>query len=770
MGKYGIRIEGIGQDIIRRVYLMLFVVIVFVGLLFSFYVAQQKETFLFEKKANNYHAKTINLTLELQDEIRNIEIWLHSFDRGKREELLNIPRDFTLEARVTNLIILLDENINKIVQIQNQYGGEVFRSILVKLVRDYERFKITLENTGNLVKKEFFDKQANSFIVSLRQLQLLHDSELSQLRKSIVQMQLDNDKYLFLSAVLVLIIGLWLVIGFMRNIKSVIYKYQVALSDLEQSRKNTETLLQSTDQGIYGMDMEGNCTFANAACLSLLGYKNDIDLIGKNVHQLIHYAYENGDTYPAELCKLGKAHRAGKAIRCDDEVFWRKDGSSIYVEYSSNPILEKDEIAGSVVAFSDISDRKRIETELANQQERLEMLVDERTRDLQHAKQEAERANKLKSDFLGRMSHELRTPMNAILGFGQLMEMEKLSGEQKSYVSEIMKAAKHLLGLIDEVLELSTIEAGKINLVFEDFNAQDMITECVSIMSPYADKQEVSISLQTDACSDIYLRMDRMRTKEVLLNLVSNAIKYNKKQGSVLISCECFSRDSLRVNVIDTGQGIDEEKQFMLFEPFNRLGEEYGETEGTGIGLSISRHLMELMGGKIGMQSVPSGGSIFWMVCNIGHTIRQNNTQAESSAHDKGHLSYSNFKIIYIEDNPANMRLVDNIIANHASEAKMLGAPTAEMGIELARDTRPDVILMDINLPGMDGYEALSRLRNYPETKDIPVIAISAAASPRDIDRGKAAGFHAYLTKPIEVSELINAIENILDKINSGIA
>lgn len=758
-------ISAIGRSIKKRVYYLLISILIFIGIVAVMFISQKQNVEQYKYHANEFHSKTIGLALEILDEIDSVSIWIHKAEKHEPTTSVteNLPQNFTLKDKVFQMKDIVNENITKLINIQNQFADDAFKSTLFRVIKYHERLNISLKEFNEASKSELLEKNMNQFAVPIRQLQLLHDEALLNLRNSIATQQSIYDRYLFFILIVVLLTIAWMVTAFNRSINAIIAKYHKISSDLVHSRENTETLLRSTDQGICGLDNQGICIFANAACLRLLGYSYKDELIGKDIHELIHHSHENGDIYPRKESKIYKASLAGENIRCDDEVFWRKDGSSIPVEYLSSPIVEGGKNTGSVIAFSDISERNWIKRELLNYQESLEVLVDERMKDLLVAKAEAEQANQYKSEFLGRMSHELRTPMNAILGFGQLLGMESLQGKEQSFLNEIMVAGRHLLVLIDEVLDLAKIESGKINLIFEDFSAIQLIEECISSISPFAAEHGISLSLRADTCKDINLRMDRVRTREVLQNLISNAIKYNSDEGNVHVSCEQVTTEKLRINIADDGPGIEKEEMAMLFEPFNRMGREYGEVEGTGIGLTIAKNLMEVMGGDIGVNSSPTGGSIFWIDCNIGHSIYQNTSQPEKPKFDLEAISSPQYKVLCVEDNQANMRLLENVFLNQA-RVKFYAAPTAEMGIEVARETIPDIILLDINLPGMDGYEALSRLRNYPETKHIPVIAISAAAMPRDVDRGLTAGFKYYLTKPIQVDELFDVIKSALPR------
>ncbi|TAK63291.1 response regulator [Methylobacter sp.] len=378
-----------------------------------------------------------------------------------------------------------------------------------------------------------------------------------------------------------------------------------------------------------------------------------------------------------------------------------------------------------------------------------------------NSRDEAERANSAKSDFLSSMSHELRTPMNAILGFGQLLEIDgALNEEQKDYVDEILKAGRHLLELINEVLDLAKIESGKINLSLELLHSTELITECVALVKPIAQVQGITID---DAPIDDYvIRADRTRLKQVLINLLSNAIKYNRPQGEV--SIQVTIRDGwVRLAVSDTGYGIAETRQQEVFQPFSRLGAEETDIEGTGIGLTISRRLTEMMGGNIDMESKVGRGSIFWIELPEATSgrIAESNDLKQAMTAGTIFTDECRYTMLYIEDNPANLRLVSQIL-DRIPQLQLITAHNPELGLELASVHHPDLILLDINLPGMDGYQVLSILRSMDSVKNMPVIAISANATSRDIERGIAAGFNDYITKPVNIRHFLETVSRLL--------
>jgi signal transduction histidine kinase len=385
--------------------------------------------------------------------------------------------------------------------------------------------------------------------------------------------------------------------------------------------------------------------------------------------------------------------------------------------------------------------------------------------ELESARLVAEKANLAKSDFLSSMSHELRSPLNAILGFAQLMETESPapSPSQRASIDQILGAGWHLLTLINEILDLAKIESGQVPLSKEPVSLAEVIRECQGMTEPQAQQRGIRMAFPQFELP-YFVHADRTRLKQVLINLLSNAIKYNIKDGAVEVTCTESAPERIRVSVRDSGAGLYPEQLMQLFQPFNRLGQEVGREEGTGIGLVVAKRLVELMGGAIGVESTLGTGSLFWfeLIAIAAPRLSSEESNRAVTIHPHALRGARLYTLLYIEDNPANLALVEKILARQPDTC-LLTAVSGNLGIQLARDNHPDVILMDINLPGMNGFEALKILRSDAATKHIPVIAISANAMPLDIERGTKAGFFRYLTKPIKVNEFIDALGLALD-------
>jgi PAS domain S-box-containing protein len=382
--------------------------------------------------------------------------------------------------------------------------------------------------------------------------------------------------------------------------------------------------------------------------------------------------------------------------------------------------------------------------------------------ELTRAKLVAEKANLAKSDFLSSMSHELRSPLNAILGFGQLLESGSPAPTpaQQESIDQILQAGWYLLELINEILDLSLIESGKLSLSLEPVSLAEVLNDCRAMIEPQAGKSGIVMKFPTLA-APYFVKADRTRVKQVFVNLLSNAIKYNRAAGTVEVTCSADAEGHTRVSFRDTGEGLSAEKMAQLFQPFNRLGQESGAEEGTGIGLVVSKRVVELMGGEIGAQSTVGVGSVFWIELDSAaapELVADADAGISTRPAVPAALPHAELPtVLCVEDNSANLMLIEKLMARRP-DIRMLSARDGNRGVEIARTARPDVILMDINLPGISGLKALQLLAEDPATAMIPVIALSANAMPHDVAKGLAAGFCRYLTKPIKVDEFMETL------------
>ena len=419
-------------------------------------------------------------------------------------------------------------------------------------------------------------------------------------------------------------------------------------------------------------------------------------------------------------------------------------------------------------------ERSNAQHEVMRLNQQLERRVQERTmqlelinNELELAVEAAKSANAAKSAFLSSMSHELRTPLNAILGFAQILTSDTLPttlAQKKEFANHVLKSGRHLLTLINEILDLAKVESGTVTLSMEPVALDDMLAECRGMVEPLGRARQIRM-LFPDATGAVLLA-DRTRLKQVLLNLLSNAVKYNREMGAVVFSCSAVGPQRLRLSVQDTGEGLTPAQVDGLFQPFNRLGQENGAEEGTGIGLVVTRRLVELMGGTIGVSSSVGVGTVFWIELEMTEPVRSAlplGAVLPLVRRETGGRADTTpvHTLLYVEDNPANLKLVQEIVA-FRSDLKLLAAHDAHLGIDMAKAHLPRMILMDINLPGMSGIDALAELRRDPATSHIPVLALTANAMPRDVERGMEAGFYRYLTKPVNIDELNDAIDSTL--------
>ncbi len=542
------------------------------------------------------------------------------------------------------------------------------------------------------------------------------------------------------------IIG-YLLIGTDNTARKHVEAEQMKLNQrLSEQQFYTRSLIESNIDALMTTDPSGTITDVNKQTEALTGRKRS---------ELIGTPFKDYFTDPERAEAAIKLVLSDKKVT-DYELFASaRDGTKTVVSYNATTFYDRDRrLQGVFAAARDVTERKRFERALQETNEALES-----------AKSAAEKANLAKSDFLSSMSHELRSPLNAILGFAQLLESTAPlpTASQSESIAQILKAGWHLLKLINEVLDLAVVESGTLQMSLEPVSLAEIISECQGMMEPQAQQRGVSMTFPPLAGA-YYVAADRTRVRQVLINLLSNAIKYNRERGTVEVSCAAAGPDRTRVSVRDTGAGLPPEKLAQLFQPFNRLGQESSAEEGTGIGLVMSRRLVELMGGLVGVESSVGVGSVFWFELSSAAAPELPADRVEPSAAvcelvDPGARLRT---LLYVEDNPANLKLVERLVAGRL-DIRLLSAVNGNLGVEVAREKQPEVILMDINLPGISGTQALKLLREDPATAHIPVLALSASALPLDVEKGLEAGFFRYLTKPIKFSEFMDALNVAFD-------
>ena len=448
----------------------------------------------------------------------------------------------------------------------------------------------------------------------------------------------------------------------------------------------------------------------------------------------------------------------GRGARTEAEYRWlRPDGTPVWLHCIEYP--ERDEsgaLEGTLGYATDVTERMTVLAVLRGAHAEMQALND----DLKKARDAAETANRAKSEFLSGMSHEIRTPLNAILGFAQLLGMAGLAEEEREGVEEILKGGRHLLSLVDEVLDIARIEAGNLSLSLEPVQLAGVIEECVALVWPLAMTNDVTL-LATVFDGGRSVLADRQRVKQVLLNLLSNAIKYNRAKGTVGLHVSGSGEDVV-VSVRDTGMGIARDKMDALFKPFDRLGAERTHIEGTGLGLALSRRLVEAMEGKLTVSSRPGEGSDFSM--HLKSADMPELAVAPAQPEGRGEVEFAKLPertVIYVEDNLSNLKLVEHILERRP-RVKLHAALQGRMGLDLIRQHHPQLVLLDLNLADIDGAQVLENLMEDPHTAGIPVVVISADASERRVQELLEAGARAYLTKPLDVGRCLAVLDSLL--------
>lgn len=517
--------------------------------------------------------------------------------------------------------------------------------------------------------------------------------------------------------------------GIVRDLTHILHTEELVRS----RRQILDAIFEASPDAVKVVDTQLSTTENNPAAAQILGVPV-AEIRGSSPLDAVHP--EDKAIVASALSKLLAGHEGPVTLHYRVR---HSDGHWISIEARGRTLLDdNDKPLGVVTVERDISEAIAIRQALET------------------AKLAAERANQEKSQFLSRISHELRTPLNSILGFSQIMRMDLLTPDQEESVGHIYRAGKHLLSLIDEVLDISRIEAGTITISLEPVRLNELTSECISLVSPQA--QERGIGVRVSGDRDRYVRADKQRLKQVILNLLSNAVKFNSDRGSITLSCE-GGDDQVRISISDTGPGITTELRDRIFTPFDRLDAESKGIEGTGLGLALSKRLTEVMGGELGYESVPGEGSTFYVDLPA---IAAPSRAGKSVANPGASLSRTpRGTLLYVEDNLANVTLIERLLKRRPN-VHLVSALQGSLGLELAVQHHPDLIMLDVHLPDMNGLEVLERLRAAPRCSDIPVAILSADATQSQMKRFLNAGAIDYLTKPLELERLLSLIDEHL--------
>ncbi|HEX8362702.1 MAG TPA: PAS domain S-box protein [Longimicrobium sp.] len=507
---------------------------------------------------------------------------------------------------------------------------------------------------------------------------------------------------------------------------------------LRRSEQHFRRLIENAQDNILIVDETGTMTYQSPSVERILGHTPE-ELVGKNAFEYIH-----PDDVPAVAGALGSVFATPGHVGHAEYRFRHKDGTWRYLEAFGQTLSPVSAEEGVVCNIRDVTERRMAEEAM------------------RRATQEAERANRAKSEFLSRMSHELRTPMNSILGFSQLLARGALAADQRRGVQHILTAGRHLLRLINEVLDIARIESGRQQLSLEPVRLSLVVQEAVALARPLGAQHGVTLEEEVLPAGDPFVTADRQRLSQVLLNLLSNAVKYNRERGTVRLRCELLpDGEQVRIRVSDTGHGVDPAQRDLLFVPFARLGAEHTDVEGTGLGLALSLRLVEAMGGTLTLEESSDEGSTFAMDLRLARDPVERLENRQPAPVGVGAKIRTPVTLLYVEDNLANLSLVETILSERPGW-KTIPALQGSMGAELAREHSPDLVLLDLHLPDVQGDEVLRRLRSDERTAGIPVVMISADATPRTIDRLIARGADAYLTKPLDVDEFLSTIDRLL--------
>ncbi len=549
-----------------------------------------------------------------------------------------------------------------------------------------------------------------------------------------------------LPSVLLLVLGA--VLGGLRDIADQMRQEFLVRTEVEEARRESEEryrfVAESASDGILTIDQDRTILFANRAAEKIFGL-TITDMVGRPFSMLIpERVREDHDAALQQYLDTVVTSNPEYALQIAGSG---KGQREIALEISFGEYVKNSKHIFTGV-IRDVTERKQLEHVL------------------KRAKEDAERANRAKSDFLSRMSHELRTPLNAILGFAQLLEMDELDAEQTESVEQILKAGRHLLALVDEVLDIARIEAGRMTLSLEPIEVSEVLNEAWELVRHRAGQSGIQFSGGANGECDVNVTADRQRLKQVMLNLLSNAVKYNEEGGQVEVTCSRGSTgpNRLRVLVKDTGRGIPEEALSRLFTPFERLGIEHTGIEGTGIGLAVSRGLIEAMDGEIGVESEVGEGSTFWFELPLD-PLQARGDEPEAApvaaAAATEEALGREAKVLYIEDNPSNFKLVERVLGRRTG-LTLLTSMQGGLGLEMAREHRPDLILLDLHLPDIHGSEVMRRIREDAVISRTPVVIISADVTTNQVKQLLDAGAQAYLPKPLDVQEFLRVVDEIL--------
>jgi PAS domain S-box-containing protein len=517
--------------------------------------------------------------------------------------------------------------------------------------------------------------------------------------------------------------------------------------DLRESTELVMLLLEFAPEAIYGIDLVGDCTFCNPACVRLCGYEDASDLLGRNMHEILHYAKSDGTPYPVKECPIYRAFIEGVGTHRDDEVLWRKDGTSFVAEYWSRPLHHNDDVIGAVVTFVDITARKQVEEAL------------------RAAKAAAEAASRAKSEFLANMSHEIRTPLNGIIGMTNLLLATEVDDEQREFLETVKLSGDALLAVINDVLDFSKIEAGKIHLEERDFNLKQTLQETLKIFALQASEKQLTLVCEMDEEIPAMLRGDSFRLRQILINLLGNAIKFTRA-GGVGLNARVDRVDDenivLHFMVTDTGIGVAANARDAIFDPFTQADSSTTRTfGGTGLGLAISARLVRMMHGRIWVESELGCGSQFHFTVRFEvtetHPDVLNTAKPEMSPSIE---AVTALRILVAEDNAVNRVVARKLLENQGHHVVM--ATTGKEALAALRSENYDVILMDVQMPDMDGFETTRAIRATEKYsgRHQRIIALTASAMSGDREKCLAAGMDGYLTKPISPQELYQVLES----------